>query len=202
MTGSRTSATAPTVTPPARSGSRGKPPQCSGRTGAAACRSAASKTRSPPTSRSTGARWRPFLIGADGDQANTEHVQVRGFTVTNPKTRVGLKPTYTQGSGTGSTITDDAPIKLLNNGSTVRQRDILIENGTIVDPGFAVQIISYTGGAFQDGTIILRGISLTGTVSSGTNWLDQNTYPSHVDFRGITVPAGSTPASAPTAANS
>lgn len=143
-----------------------------------------------------------FLIGADGDQANTEHVQVRGFTVTNPKTRVGLKPTYTQGSGTGSTITDDAPIKLLNNGSTVRQRDILIENGTIVDPGFAVQIISYTGGAFQDGTIILRGISLTGTVSSGTNWLDQNTYPSHVDFRGITVPAGSTPASAPTAANS
>lgn len=143
-----------------------------------------------------------FLIGSDGDQANTEHAQVRRATVTNPKSRVGLKPIYTQGSGTTLTITDDAPIKLLNNGSTVRQTDILIEDVTINNPGFSVQVVIYTGGAFQDGTIIIRGVSLTGTVNSGLGWLDQSTYSNHLDFRGINVPSGSTPASAPTGANS
>lgn len=143
-----------------------------------------------------------FLIGADADQANTEHVQVRRFTVTNPKGRVGLKPTYTQGAGTSSTISNDAPIKLLSRGTPVRQRDILVEDGTIVDPGFAAQVVVDGGGAFQDGTIIMRGISLTGSVSAGLNWRDENTYPGHLDWRGITVPAGSTPSPAPTAANS
>lgn len=143
-----------------------------------------------------------FLIGSDADQANTEHCQVRRFTVTNPKTKIGAHPTYSQGSGTSSTISDDAPIKLLSNATAVRQKDILIEDGTITDPGFAVQILSYTGGEFQDGTIIIRGVTLNGTVNSGLTWMDQSTYPNHLDLRGISVPAGSTQASAPTGANS
>lgn len=142
-----------------------------------------------------------FLIGSDGDQATTEHVQIRRFTITAPKTRAGLLATYTQG-GSAGTVGDDACIKLVNNTNPVRQRDILVEDGSIANPGFAAQVVIYTGGEFQDGTVIIRGVALTGTVNSGTTWRDESTYTLHIDWRGVTVPAGSTAAPAPTSANS
>lgn len=142
-----------------------------------------------------------FLIGSDGDQANTNHVQVRRFTITNPHSRVGLKPTYTQGASTTSTIANDPWLKLLNNGSTTPQADILMEDGT-VDGGNFIQVVSYGGGAFNDASVVLRGITMTGATSSGTNWVDQSTYAGHLDFRGITVPTGSSPQAAPSNPNS
>lgn len=142
-----------------------------------------------------------FLIGSDGDQANTNNVQVRRFTVTNPNVKRGTKPTYTQGANTNSTIADDPWLKLLNSSSPTAQRDILMEDGT-VNNGRYIQFISYGNGPFNDASIILRGITMTGTVNAGSNWLDQGTYNSHIDARGISVPSGSTPASAPTNPNS
>jgi len=142
-----------------------------------------------------------FLIGSDGDQANTNHVQVRGFTVTNPNAGRGTKPTYSQGSGTSSVIADDPWLKLLNSGSATAQSNILLENGTVTD-GRYIQIISYGGGTFHDASVILRGITMDGAVNGGGGWLDQSTYSGHVDFRGITVPAGSTAAAAPSNPNS
>lgn len=142
-----------------------------------------------------------FLIGSDGDQANTDHVQVRRFTITNPHTRDGSKPVYSQGSGTSSVVAGDPWLKLLNSSSPTQQSNILLEDGTVTDGKF-IQIISYGGGAFQDATVILRGITMDGMVNAGGSWLDQSTYSGHVDFRGISVPQGSNAAAAPTNPNS
>lgn len=137
-----------------------------------------------------------FIIGSDGDMANTEHVQIRRFTIINPHARYNMKPVYTQGAATGSVITDGAWLKLLNSGSATPQKDILIEDGTITD-GWQLQVISYGGGTFLDSTVILRGIVMNGAVNAGLGWADDGTYPGHIDLRGISVPAGSTAASAP-----
>ncbi len=139
----------------------------------------------------------PLIWGADSDQSQTERAQVIGLTVTRPNYRRGMKPTYSQGSATSSTVPDSAGMKALSTHG-LTQTDVLFENVTM-DSARYLQVIQYQNSSanddysrYNDTSIVFRGWSLTGMVNSGTSWMDDSTYSQHLDFRGITVPSGST----------
>lgn len=139
----------------------------------------------------TGDALATFLMGSDGDQANSTNCQVRDFVIKSPSSRRGLKPTYSQGASTTSVVPDDPWLKWIASSSGPTQQSyLLLENGQVTDGRF-IQVISYgTGtaaGVFKDLTIVGRSIALLGDTNSGTNWRDENTYPNRIDWRGFDV---------------
>lgn len=136
------------------------------------------------------------IAGADSDQSQSERCQIIGLTVTRPNYRIKTKPTYSQGATTSSTVGDQPWLKLLSTHG-LTQTDLLFENIT-VDGGRYQQTIQYANSSaagdysfYNDPTIVLRGITLTGLVNAGSSWLDDYTYQYHFDYSGITLPTGS-----------
>jgi hypothetical protein len=137
----------------------------------------------------------PLYIGQEGNGTmDTHYVQIRGATVTNPNYRRGLPPT-TQGPNPSNTVSDRPWLLLLASNSGYQNSDIRLEEMTCAD-GRYIQIISY-GGTFKDTTINVLSTTMTGNVNSGTTWLDDSTYPQHIDMTTIIVPSGSTTAPPP-----
>lgn len=130
-----------------------------------------------------------------GETSDTHHVQIRGGTITNPNYRRGLKP-LTEGPSPSATINDRPWMLFLSGESGSQQSDIRLESLTCTDGRF-VQIIRYGTGTYKDATIILTGVTMNGSVNAGTSWLDDSSWPKHIDLRAITVPSTSTTASAP-----
>lgn len=169
----------------------------------------------------------PLLLGADGDQMDTQRLQVLRGVIKRGNYRSGLKPTYSQGAGTSSTVPGRPQILLLAR-NNIPSANITADSIQLVNSASGskqiVQIITYDTARppiqrFDDPTIKLTNITAQ-AANAGNSWYDVNLYdgPQHpasqaqwdagsgvtqyhrIDLRGISVPAGSNPAPAPLAA--